>query len=86
LDELGNLKLTDFGLSKMTMDSSQKAKSMCGTPEYLAPEIVIDNSGHDKTVDWWSFGAVLYEMFHGAPPFYSADKKEMFKNILTKPI
>jgi len=62
------------------------AKSMCGTPEYIAPEILMSKTGHDKTADWWSFGALIYEMFVGLPPFYSEDKKKMFMNIIHKPI
>ena len=62
------------------------AKSMCGTPEYIAPEILMSKTGHDKTADWWSFGALIYEMFVGLPTFYSEDKKKMFMNIIHKPI
>ena len=78
LDNTGNLKITDFGLSKQGIgneeEHSQKTYSFCGTPEYLAPEI-ITGQGHDKSVDWWSLGALIYEMLSGRPPHYSKNRK-----------
>jgi serine/threonine protein kinase len=86
LDCDGHIRLTDFGLSKDGLESeSSKAYTFCGTPEYLAPEI-LRCQGHDKAVDYWSLGAVMYYMLSGAPPFYSKNKHEIFKNVLTKPI
>ncbi|CAD8112107.1 unnamed protein product [Paramecium sonneborni] len=86
LDENGHIKLTDFGLSKIMMEEDETAFSLCGTPEYLAPEILTTKTGYDKTCDWWSFGALLYEMLVGAPPHYKENKKEMIRRILTQPI
>jgi serine/threonine protein kinase len=87
LDEDGHVCIADFGLSKTGLigNSGEKAFTFCGTPEYLAPEI-IKGIGHDKAVDYWSLGALLYEMLSGAPPFYSKNREEMFKNILNKPV
>ena len=81
IDEKGYLRLTDFGLSKKLKDG-ELTNSFCGTPEYLAPEIIIQN-GHDKTVDWWSLGIILYEMLFGAPPFYLKDVDKMYELIKT---
>ena len=58
---IGYIKLTDFGLSKRLSGSQGAAYSICGTPEYLAPEI-LHRIGHGKPVDWWTLGAIIYEM------------------------
>jgi len=79
LDDRGHVCLTDFGLSK-DVDPESKAHTFCGTPEYLAPEIVT-GSGHDKAVDWWSLGILLYELTVGIPPFYSQNVNEMYNKI-----
>ena len=69
----GFIKLTDFGLSKNNIMNEQEAFSVCGTPEYLAPE-VIKKEGHGKAVDWWCLGSILYELTHGLPPYYSKNR------------
>lgn len=81
LDARGHVRLTDFGLSKEGIsDSSSGANSFCGTPEYLAPEI-LNRQGHGRAVDWWSLGALLYEMLTGLPPFYCRDREKLFEKI-----
>lgn len=82
IDKDGYAKLTDFGLSKENIRSNQDAKTLCGTPEYLAPEIV-GRKGHGLAVDWWSVGCIIYEMLTGQPPFMlmNGNKEELFENI-----
>jgi len=79
LDDNGHVCLTDFGLSK-DVNPDEKAHTFCGTPEYLAPEIVT-GAGHNKAVDWWSLGILLYELTVGIPPFYSQNVNEMYNKI-----
>nr|XP_020854296.1 serine/threonine-protein kinase Sgk2 isoform X2 [Phascolarctos cinereus] len=85
LDCQGHVVLTDFGLCKEGMEPEETTSTFCGTPEYLAPE-VLRKQPYDRTVDWWCLGAVLYEMLCGLPPFYSRDVSEMYENILHKPL
>ena len=66
----GYLQLTDFGLSKPTQDSREPSYSFCGSPEYMAPEMLL-RAGHNNMVDYYCLGALLYEMVAGIPPFYS---------------
>lgn len=80
IDSEGYIKLTDFGLSKENIKDGTSAHSFCGTPEYLAPEI-LKKVGHGKPVDWWSMGAIIFEMLTGLPPFYTKDREKLFYNI-----
>ena len=80
IDSEGYVKLTDFGSSKVNMIEGQTANTLCGTPEYLAPEI-LKKKPYGKPIDWWSFGAVVFEMITGLPPFYSRDRERLFYNI-----
>jgi len=80
IDREGHVKITDFGLSKEGIEDNHSAMTMCGTPEYLAPEI-LDRKGHGKGVDWYSVGALTYEMLTGLPPFYTKDRQKLFERI-----
>ena len=85
IDSEGHIKLTDFGLSKDGLTEGKKTNSFVGTPEYLAPEIIL-NRGHDKAVDLWTLGALLYEMLAGIPPFHHPDRNELYKMIVTSKV
>jgi serine/threonine protein kinase len=72
-DEEGHAMLTDFGLSKEGIQNNSAARSFCGSPAYLAPEM-LKRQGHGKSVDWYLLGVLLYEMLVGIPPYYSNNK------------
>lgn len=83
LTDEGHICMTDFGLCKEGLFSPEdRTETFCGTPEYLAPEVLV-GQGYGKGVDWWSFGSLLYEMLTGLPPFYSQDVQEMYRKIMT---
>jgi RAC serine/threonine-protein kinase len=78
----GHICMTDFGISKEGLDcKDSRTATFCGTPEYLAPE-VLEGKGYGKEVDWWSFGTLMFEMFTGLPPFYSEDVQLMYSKIM----
>jgi len=80
LDSTGHIVITDFGLSK-ELPPTEGTQTFCGTPEYLAPEI-LKGQGHGTAVDWWSLGTLMYEMLIGLPPFYSQNINIMYQQIL----
>ncbi|KAL6933761.1 probable Serine/threonine-protein kinase YPK1 [Hanseniaspora guilliermondii] len=85
LDYQGHIALCDFGLCKLDMKKDDKTATFCGTPEYLAPELLIGH-GYTRVVDWWTLGVLLYEMLTGLPPYYDNDVPKMYKKILQDPL
>jgi serine/threonine protein kinase len=85
LDLDGHVRLADFGLAKDQMTEGALTYSFCGSPEYMSPEM-LDRRGHGRAVDYYSLGALLYEMVTGLPPFYSKDRTKMYKKITTQPL
>ncbi|KAK7061524.1 Non-specific serine/threonine protein kinase [Favolaschia claudopus] len=81
LDAVGHVALCDFGLSKPDLRSDQLTTTFCGTTEYLAPEMLLDELGYSKIVDFWSLGVLLFEMCCGWSPFYAEDTQQMYRNI-----
>jgi len=81
LDSGGHVKLTDFGLCKESIDETTVTHTFCGTIEYMAPEI-LTRTGHGKAVDWWSLGALMFDMLTGAPPFTAENRKKTIERIL----
>ena len=78
IDKEGHVKITDFGFAKRISD---RTWTLCGTPEYLAPEI-IQSKGHNKAVDWWALGILIYEMLAGYPPFFDDNPFSIYEKIL----
>ena len=84
LDSNGHIALTDFGLSKENLDD-RKSYSVCGTWEYMAPEVLC-GKGYDYSVDWWSLGVLMYEMLVGVCPFEGGNKNQTMHNVMKKQI
>lgn len=80
IDHKGDVKIVDFGLSKKLESNREKTFSYCGSTEYMAPEMIM-KAGHSFAIDYYSLGALLYELVTGLPPFYSKDQ-EMLKEAI----
>jgi len=85
LDKDGHIKIADFGLCKENIKDDNTTNTFCGTPEYLAPELLEDND-YGLAVDWWGVGCVLYEMIVGRLPFYNRDQSVLFELILMEQV
>lgn len=87
----GHIRLVDFGLSKLGVKSGDRANTLAGSPDYVAPEVLASasavasasssNAGYDKTCDWWSLGILIFEMYIGRTPFKDANTSVMYRNI-----
>ncbi|KAF4079581.1 hypothetical protein AMELA_G00179650 [Ameiurus melas] len=82
LDIDGHIKIADFGMCKENMLGEARTSTFCGTPDYIAPEILLGQK-YGTSVDWWSFGVLLYEMLIGQSPFHGHDEEELFQSIRT---
>ncbi|KJH41789.1 kinase domain protein [Dictyocaulus viviparus] len=81
LDKDGFVKLADFGLCKEGMGPTDKTSTFCGTPEFLAPEVLTE-SCYTRAIDWWGLGVLIFEMLVGEPPFSGDDEEEIFDSIV----
>ncbi|CAC5408209.1 PKN2 [Mytilus coruscus] len=85
LDKEGFLKIADFGLCKENMGYSDRTSTFCGTPEFLAPEVLTETS-YTRSVDWWGLGVLVFEMLVGESPFPGDDEEEVFDSIVNEEV
>jgi serine/threonine protein kinase len=83
LDADGHIRLIDFGLSTLVVDG---LRTFCGTPEYIAPEVLTKKRWSAKPLDWWAFGVLLYRMLAGRTPFEGKTTSDVFLSILTEDV
>ena len=83
IDDEGHIKIADFGLSKPVQDKKDLSYSFCGSPEYMAPEMLC-KTGHNFLLDYYCLGALLYELVIGIPPYYSLNQDEIYSSIMTQ--
>jgi serine/threonine protein kinase len=78
-------QIADFGMCRENMRPGATTTTFCGTPDYIAPEIILCHP-YDKSVDWWSFGVLVFEMIAGTPPFDGEEEEELYQNIISAPV
>lgn len=81
MDSDGFVRIADFGLCKEGMGHGDRTSTFCGTPEFLAPEVLTDST-YTRAVDWWGLGVLIYEMLVGESPFPGDDEEEVFDSIV----
>ncbi|XP_027199333.2 serine/threonine-protein kinase N [Dermatophagoides pteronyssinus] len=85
LDQEGYVKIADFGLCKLGIGYGDRTGTFCGTPEFLAPEVLTENT-YTRSVDWWGFGVLIFEMLVGESPFPGDDEEEVFDSIVNEEV
>ena len=75
------IKIGDFGLAARVLYEGERKRTVCGTPNYIAPEILDNKNGHSYEVDFWSIGVILFTMLYGRPPFESTEVKNTYRKI-----